>query len=156
MKLFKRNKTNTGIKHITKKDNNYIYKNKKYTCMMSYLELLLKSLENENIEIIIEDEDLFHRSILESRKHMYQEHCDILGIVNDKDPDSFYNLYSEWPLPDGRWTIEKFDGSERFNIRRKDKESVLELVDDLNNGRPFPYKIIRTDYSKKYGVGIKK
>ena len=91
---------------------------------MSYLELLLKSLENENIEIIIEDEGLFNRSILESRRCMYQEHCDVLGIPNDKDPDSFYNLYSEWPLPDGRWSIHKFDGSERFTIQRKDKKSV--------------------------------
>lgn len=122
---------------------------------MSYLELLLKSLENENIDIIIEDEDLFHRSILESRRCMYQEHCDVLGIPNDKDPDSFYDLYSEWPIPNGRWSIHKFDGSERFTIQRKDKKSVLKLVDDLNNGRPYPFKIIETDYSNKYGIGVK-
>lgn len=34
-------------------------------------------------------------------------------------------------------------------------KSVLKLVDDLNNGRPYPFKIIETDYSNKYGIGVK-
>ncbi len=78
----------------------------------------------------------------------------MVGIINDKDPDSFYDLYSEWPVPGGKWSIIKLDGSEHFNIQRKDKESVLKLVDDLNNGRPYPYKIIKNDYSNKFGIGM--
>jgi len=158
-KLFhKKTKTDTGIQNITKKQHNndlhYIYTDKNQIKVMSYLDLLLKSLEQDNIDIIVDDEDLFNESILESRHNHYQKQCDMMGVINDKDPDSFYDLYSEWPLPDGRWGIKKFDGSERFNIQRKDKESVLELVDDLNNGRPFPFKVIQTDYSNKFGVGV--
>ena len=149
-KLFKKNnKTNTGIKNIEKIEFEgkikYKFTKDNSSTFMSDLDFLLKSLEGDGEIIIIEDENLFTESILESRKNRYNEHCEMLGIVEDKDPDSFYDLYSEWPVPDGKWTIIKFDGSERFTIRRKDKESVLELVDDLNNGRPYPYKIIKND-----------
>ena len=156
----KKNLTNTGIKNIEKiefNDNLYYRFTKGNTSeLMSDLDFLLKYLEGEGEDIIIEDEELFNESVLESRKNRYKEHCNILGIVGDKDPDSFYDLYSEWPLPDGKWTIISFDGSQRFTIRRKDKESVLKLVDDLNNGRPYPYKIIENNYSNKYGIKMEK
>lgn len=156
----KKNSTNTGIKNIQKikfKDKlHYRFTKGNTSSLMSNLDFLLKSLEVEGEDIIIEDEELFNESVLESRKNRYKEHCEILGIVEYKDPDSFYNLYSEWPIPDGKWTIIKFDGSQRFTIRRKDKQSVLELVDDLNNGRPYPYKIIENDYSTKYGIKLEK
>ena len=154
----KKNSTNTGLRNIEKIEFEgkiqYKFTKGNTRKFMSDLDYLLKSLDVEGEDIIMEDEDLMNESILESRRNSYQRQCDVMGIVNDKDPDSFYHLYSEWPIPDGKWTIRKFDGSERFTIQRKDKESVLELVDDLNNGRPYPYKIIETDYSRKYGVSM--
>lgn len=154
----KKNLTNTGIKNIEKREYkgrmNYTYIKGKNRTSMSNLDFLLKHLEADGEPIIIQDEDLFNQSILESRKNRYQDHCEFIGMFWDKDPDSFCELYSEWLLPDGKWGIINFDGSERFTVRRKDKESVLKLVDDLNNGRPYPYKIIKNDYSRKYGVGI--
>lgn len=161
-KIFQKNTTNTGIKNINKIEHNgkihYQYKIKHKDHLqirsMSDLDFFIKSLERDGVPIIIEDDDLFKESILESRKDRYYEHCEILGVVADKDPNSFCQPYSEWPVPDGRWSIIRFDGSERFTIQRKDKESVLELVDDLNNGREYPYKIIKNDYSRKYGVGM--
>ena len=161
-KIFQKNTTNTGIKNINKIEHNgkidYQYKIKHkdhlQISVMSDLDYFITSLKNDGVDIVIEDNDLFKESILESRKNRYYEHCEIIGVVPDKDPDSFCRPYSDWPVRDGRWSIIKFDGSESFTIRRKDKDSVLELVDDLNNGREYPYKIIKNDYSSKYGVGM--
>ena len=154
----KKTMTNTGIKNLEKIEFkgklNYRFTRENYNRSMSDLDFLLKALDVDGEDIIIEDEELFNESVLESRRNRYHEHCNMLGIVEDKDPDSFYDLYSEWPVPGGIWSIIKFDGSERFTIQRKDKESVLELVDDLNNGRPYPYKIITNDYSRGYGIGM--
>ena len=95
-KLFhKKTKTDTGIQNITKKQHNndlhYIYTDKNQIKVMSYLDLLLKSLEQDNIDIIVDDENLFNESILESRHNHYQKQCDMMGVINDKDPDSFYD-----------------------------------------------------------------
>lgn len=113
---------------------------------MTDLDFQLKSLEVEDEDIIIEDEDLFNESILESQKNRYKEHYDALGIIEDKDPDSFYDLYSEWPVPEGNWIIIKLMVVIILLLIVKIKP-ILELVDDLNNGRPYPYKIIENDYS---------
>lgn len=144
----------TGIKNVRKTDNGYIFLTEDTGHSTSYLDILLKHMEADNIPIIVEDQELFERSILESRKKQYSTQCRMMGVINNKDPDSFYDLYSEWPVPDGKWSIVKFDGSERFTIRRKSKVEVMRLVDDLNNGRGYPYKIIKNDYSNKYGVGM--
>ena len=142
----KKNSTNTGLRNIEKIEFKgkiqYKFTKGNTSKFMSDLDFFLSSLEYDGETIIVEDEDLFNESILESRRNSYQDQCDVMGIENDKDPDSFYHLYSEWPIPDGKWTIWRFDGRQSFTIRRKDKESVMSLVDDLNNGRPYPYKII--------------
>lgn len=41
------------------------------------------------------------------RKIVIKNINDALGIIEDKDPDSFYDLYSEWPVPEGNWIIIK-------------------------------------------------
>lgn len=81
----KKDKTNTGIKNIKKQEFKgeiyYHYTKEKQVTVMSDLDFLLKSLENKGEDIIIENEDLFNKSILESRMNSYQYQCDVYNVI---------------------------------------------------------------------------